>query len=72
MAHVVYPVARLQQLVEKAKMLAFMAHPAAGFFKTAQPARRKAGVAGPKVLSPDSVHLRAGAKNDPLRKNPAP
>lgn len=72
MAHAMLPAARLQQLVEKVKSMALMAHPAAGFFKTAPPARRKSYEAGPKILSPDSVHLRAGAQKDPLRKNPAP
>ncbi|SHF94059.1 hypothetical protein SAMN05444008_114124 [Cnuella takakiae] len=60
------------QLVQRLRQYQLSTHPASGWFKQAPKPNRKPAAAMPRVLSPDSVHLRAGAKRDPLRKNPAP
>ena len=62
----------ITQLVQRLRQFQQSVHPAAGMFKQVPAAKRKPAPVGPKVFSPDSVHLRAGAKRDPLRKNPAP
>lgn len=59
-------------LWDRIKQFSLASHPAAGWFKAAGKEKRKPRPQTPKVMSPDSVHLRAGAKRDPLRKNPAP
>ncbi len=63
-------------LLNSLKAFSAIIYPASGWFKTAtkeppgqMPKPRPAAL---KVLSPDCVHLRAGAKKDPMRKNPAP
>ena len=66
----------IYNLLASFKAFSFVIAPAAGWFKAAAKETPKA-VQAPRpavsrVLSPDCVHLRAGAKKDPLRKNPAP
>lgn len=62
----------ITHLFQKLRQFQQSKHPAAGMFKQAPPPKRKPAPVGPKVFSPDSVHLRAGAQGGPLRKNPAP
>lgn len=62
----------IAHLFQRLRQIQQIVHPAAGLFKQAPPTKRKPAPVGPKVFSPDSVHLRAGAKGGPLRKNPAP